>query len=1307
MPGAYSLTFGLPDGYARTRESVLGNGLDLEDSDANVDTGATEITLLQSGERDLSWDAGYFPLAALGDYVWEDKNHNGLQDAGEPPVQGVTVTLLDKDGMAIDTQTTNAQGLYLFERLQPSEYTLIFTLPGGYAFTRPGDGTQANTDSNVDVLTGQTERIIFLPGQTRLDVDAGVWRPASLGDFAWEDLNYDGQQDAGEPGINDAQVTLLDGAGQTLVEQSTSTQLSGSGAYTFADLIPGNYGVSFTAPSGFLFTKPTLGADSTNSDATPTTLLDDSAGTRVYALNAGDSNPTVDAGLVRCASLGNRVWLDANLNGQQDANETGAVPTVTLKLFNADTDGLVTSFTTDATGNYDFPCVLPGRYYISSTAPDEHEWTLQTVGGNDLIDSDINAATGHTPVITLAAGEHNSNIDLGLILQADLGNFVWEDRNFNGQQDANEPGVPGVTVTLYAHGNPIGVQVTNQNGKYGFSSLRPRVAYTLSFALPNGYVWTKQQAPGIASEADSNVKRDENTTFPIVLEPGDKNMTIDAGIFLPAALGDTVWEDLNGNGLQDADEPGVNDVVVTLLDTAGKTIDSQRTTTFLGKEGYYSFTNLISGTYVLSFSVPAELSYFFTIPNASDDGRNSDAVAITRTAKVALTKPYTVNAGDDIPTVDAGLVQPASLGNRVWLDANSNGIQDPEEKTPIPNTVVSLYDAVTGAFVISTSVDISGSYAITGLLPGGYCVRFAWPAGYATTLVNEGSDDALDSDVSPNTACALTVLSPGEDDPTIDGGANVDARLGDTVWFDMDRDGVQDANTAERGIGGVTVTLRYGSRIVTSTVTNASGYYTFPTLLPLVPYTVQFARPIDTAWTRQDAGKGLDLIDSDVSIDGETRPVFLQPNEANPSVDAGIQSTLRLDEYPTTSGVNGLVGADKCVTYTLVVTNTSPAVVNNVLVTDVIPEDTTFSHGNVTLLPGSTNTVVWTVGTLQAGQRASNYFVVCSVIADIATLDNIAVLQGGALPGVVDANGSEVLYNPTAVTLAQFEVSAAKDNSSAIRVVWTTSLEQNTYGFNLWRSGTDNRVDAVQVTSELIVTHGRNGGASYEFVDHTAQSGVAYRYWLAETELSGAINEYGPATLAQAKSDIVTPLQAVAVAAPGGQPMPRDTTTAIDTLINQMLKNKPVLAALFDGPAAAVNVESVSLAVAAQIPQHTADVSTAFGPAVPNAANAAVDLPRQDTAQIAVVPTVAPTPVEDAEITQRPISVRKIADNKTPVVHSDVSDVSTVQSVTAHPTPLPTAPSGMALWWLILLVTAGVATLGIAIIAIFVSVRRQ
>jgi len=1217
QPGVYSLTFDLPQGYERSLRDVLGNSQAAQDSDADEATGATDLITLQSGQDDLAWDAGYIPLTSLGDFVWEDRNHNGLQDADEPGVPNVNVTLLDKDGSVLRTQMTDGQGHYLFDQLAPSEYTLIFTPPNGYAFTQRAAGTLPEGDSNVNELTSQTERIVFTPGQSRLDIDAGLWRPVSLGDTIWEDVNDNGQQNGDEPGVNDVAITLLNSAGQTVAVQHSATTLNGSGAYTFANLIPSTYVVSFTAPAGYLFGRPMQGPDESNSDAIPNTVLDNSAATRAYPLQAGESNPTVDAGLVRCTRLGNRVWLDANLNGRQDSNETAAVPTTTLKLFNADSNMLIAQYVTDASGHYDFPCIPPGRYYIQSEAPEDHEWTGHAIAGNDLVDSDIDNATGRTPVIPLAPGEQNNNVDLGLILQADLGNLVWEDRNFNGRQDEGEPPVPGVTVTLYADGQPIGTQVTNANGKYAFSGLRARVPYTLSFALPKGYLWTKQQAVGVAPEMDSNVLRADNTTLPIVLEPGDKDMTIDAGIFLPAALGDYVWEDRNHNGLQDGDEPGVNDVVVSLLDTHGHVIDVQRSTTFLGHDGYYSFTNVISGSYVISFSVPSDQVYLFTTPKSgNNEAINNDAVPLTRTARVAVTQVYTVKTGDDIPTVDAGLVLPASLGDRVWVDANSNGVQDPDEHTSISNTVVSLYDAVSGVFVVSTTTSITGSYWITDLLPGGYCVRFAWPNGYVTTLGNEGADDALDSDVTLKTGCAITVLAPGEEDLSLDVGANIPARLGDRVWFDLDRDGNQDNLTGEHGMGGVTVILRYEDRFVTQTTTNADGYYNFPELLPLVPYTLQFSLPPQMSWTRHHASAVSNEVNSDVDANGQTQPIILLPAASNLHVDAGMQSKLGLEEYPTTSGPLGFIGSDKCITYTLVVTNNTTELVSNMIVTDVMPEGMAFSHGEIKPLPNDEMTLIWQVGKVQAGYSASSQFVACAVSDDVSSFVNTAVLQGGVHAGIVAADESEVPFSPTAIRLKRFVAQQVSEGSTGTRVLWETTAEQDTFGFQVWRSQTAQRSDAVLVTSAFIPAQGRVGGAVYEVNDAEANPDAIYHYWLAETELSGAVREYGPVMVSQSLADEmpVTAMPSTQVALAGGVPVvpltptvplnapqQADGTGPLNTLsaptvavqVQLVATQAPVVHAAFDqlqstNGSEARSVVAVSPVIAAAVPIATA-----------------------------------------------------------------------------------------------------------------------
>jgi hypothetical protein len=70
----------------RTRAGIPGDS-----SDADPATGWTAPTTLISGENDLSWDAGLYRRPRLGDFVWVDLNGDGIQDAGEPGLEGVTV----------------------------------------------------------------------------------------------------------------------------------------------------------------------------------------------------------------------------------------------------------------------------------------------------------------------------------------------------------------------------------------------------------------------------------------------------------------------------------------------------------------------------------------------------------------------------------------------------------------------------------------------------------------------------------------------------------------------------------------------------------------------------------------------------------------------------------------------------------------------------------------------------------------------------------------------------------------------------------------------------------------------------------------------------------------------------------------------------------------------------------------------------------------------------------------------------------------------------------------------------------------
>lgn len=111
-----------------------------------------------------------------------------------------------------------------------------------------------------------------------------------------------------------------------------------------------------------------------------------------------------------------------------------------------------------------------------------------------------------------------------------------------------------------------------------------------------------------------------------------------------AALGDLVWEDLNGNGARDAGEPGISGVIVNLLDSTGTVL----ATTSTAANGLYGFAGLRAGNYMVEFIAP--VGYTFAPNNSTGDETDSDVDLVTgRTALITL------ETGEIDPSWDAGL----------------------------------------------------------------------------------------------------------------------------------------------------------------------------------------------------------------------------------------------------------------------------------------------------------------------------------------------------------------------------------------------------------------------------------------------------------------------------------------------------------------------------------------------------------------------------------------------------------------------------------------------------------------------------
>jgi uncharacterized repeat protein (TIGR01451 family) len=157
---------------------------DAVDSDAALRDGAPCIASAATGAVGSfvpTYDFGFWKPAAIGDRVWEDTNHNGLQDAAEHGVGGVGVALHDSTGVTIAHAVTDANGLYIFDRLPAGTYTVCFdvsTIPSGFSLTTKDASGSARANGSDAAAGGCAVSTVLAPGQRDLDWDAGIWKPS-------------------------------------------------------------------------------------------------------------------------------------------------------------------------------------------------------------------------------------------------------------------------------------------------------------------------------------------------------------------------------------------------------------------------------------------------------------------------------------------------------------------------------------------------------------------------------------------------------------------------------------------------------------------------------------------------------------------------------------------------------------------------------------------------------------------------------------------------------------------------------------------------------------------------------------------------------------------------------------------------------------------------------------------------------------------------------------------------------------------------------------------------------------------------
>lgn len=418
-----------------------------------------------------------------------------------------------------------------------------------------------------------------LDNRANMTVDFGFYQ-VNIGDLVFVDADVNGSYGAGDDELDGATVTLLAGNGTTSLGTFTT---GADGKYAFTGLPEGNYIVRVTPPNGYVSTVD-LGTtanpdNNTNDDDNgPTQDVPGPVTSGTLVMNAGEfgsnsigytTDNTVDFGFKSVYSLGNRVWFDTNNNRIQDNTENG-VNAVLVQLYmdtnlsgqyEAGTDTLVTTDTTDANGYYRFDNLEPGSYLVvipadnfvnnasnnalvgywsSGTTRDDNGILSEIAAPSPENDTDVDdngtkQGSGDVVSATVVLGpglseptndadpttnpepgeainpQSNRTVDFGFYRVA-VSDQVFVDVNDNGTYDAGDLPLRSATVDILTV-NSLTVYTstaTDASGNYTITGL-PQGNYIVRVTPPAGYFSAKDTASaGDTSNPNNNVDNNDN-----------------------------------------------------------------------------------------------------------------------------------------------------------------------------------------------------------------------------------------------------------------------------------------------------------------------------------------------------------------------------------------------------------------------------------------------------------------------------------------------------------------------------------------------------------------------------------------------------------------------------------------------------------------------------------------------------------------------------------------------------------------------------------------------------------------------------
>ena len=590
-----------------------------------------------------------------------------------------------------------------------------------------------------------------------------VGGPGAVGGSVYMDANRNGTQDSGEAGVDGITATAYTTVSGVDTQIGSPTATTGGGLYNI-----NLSNVSAGDAIKVVFTN--LGANTAvsigGSTQTATLATGSSGGSFTGIANLGVAPASG-------VTIGDRIWIDTNGNGTQNANE-GAVPSqlsnISVDLLE---DGVVAATTlTDGNGYYLFVDTAagvsgPGIMVYAGFTPGK-KYAIRVNG----VSTTSSALSGYTnTLLNVGAVEDDSDA-------ASCGTVI-------GTGSA-----PSATTC-----DPASAEITLPTGPYSNT--------TIDF----GFVPYDLEITQVTNTP--NVVAGGTASFDVVVTNRGPGPVQSCNIInlLPAGLtyATTPITAASANA-------GIAGIDPT--DASKLRIDC---TTSLAVGAQVRFTvNAIVGA-----SVTGTAKNFTYVTPPSTDAAAAETKPLgtpipTNATDAALTATLNDSQASVTVTAPAGT---ASLGDKAWIDANNNGVQDAGE-LGVAGVAVDLLDSSGTAIAgKSSTTDSNGMYGFTGLNAGDYSVKFGPLSGYTFTPAKSGSDISKDSDADPTTGqTAVITVAAGSQNDTIDAGLIAQTSTTVTTATNAATTTLQPASTTI----AVPATLPPGSVVIVSTPTSSS-----------------------------------------------------------------------------------------------------------------------------------------------------------------------------------------------------------------------------------------------------------------------------------------------------------------------------------------------------------------------------------------------------------------------------------------------------------------------------------------------------